>query len=93
MAQKKRKKPARKKSAILVNGEPYFDPNHEYFTEHFEELVDNHGGKWILLEEGKLVAICEEYEVHQYAEQIRQRGHVPFLSPIPTPEEVKCFLL
>jgi hypothetical protein len=92
MVEGKRKKKARGHTTILVNGEPYYDPNHEYFTEHFEELVDDHGGKWLVLEEGKLVAICEGSETHQYTEQIRQRGHVPFATPIPRPEEIECLL-
>lgn len=92
MVQKATKKGKGKKRSILVNGEYYYDPNHEYFTEHFEELVDNHGGMWIVLEEGELVAICEGYEIHQYTEQIRQKGHVPFATPIPRPEEINCIL-
>jgi hypothetical protein len=69
------KKTARKKSTILVNGEPYFDPNDAYFSGHFEELVDHHGGKWIVLEEGELAAICEGYEIRNYSAAKRHKRH------------------
>jgi len=70
----------------------YYDPNDAYFTEHFEELVDHHGGQWIVMAEGEVVAICEGYEIHQYTDQIRARGIVPFAAPIPRPEEIECLL-
>lgn len=92
MARKTRKRKLDVKTTILVNGEPYYDPNHEYFTEHFEELVDNHGGQWIVLAEGELVAICEDDEVLGYVEEVRRRGLVPFMSQIPRPEEIECLL-
>jgi len=70
----------------------YDNPNDAYFGSHFEELVDNYGGKWIVMAEGEVVAICEGHEMPHYADQIRKRGITPFAAPIPRPEEIECLL-
>ena len=96
MAQKKRKNtrtspkpPPRANRPPPAEKQYYSDPNDAYFREHFEELVDNHGGQWLVMADGEVVAICEGYEMHQYIDQIRARGIVPFIAPIPRPEEIK----
>jgi hypothetical protein len=99
MAHKKRQPSKRRASnAHRAKGETtpekqyYHDPNDAYYTEHFEELVDNHGGKWIVMADGEVVAICYAHEMDPYIDQIRARGIVPFAAPIPRPEEIECLL-
>jgi hypothetical protein len=94
MAQKRQKR----KSATAANQarrtkkQYYSNPNHDYFTEHFEELVDHHGGKYLVMADGEVVAICYGHEMDPYVDQIRERGIVPFIAPIPRPEEIECLL-
>lgn len=89
MAKNKPKKPN-----IGKKGEYYSEPNHDYFSEHFEELVLNHGGKWIVLIKGELISICHEDEITKYLALAREKypGEVPFASPIPKKEEIECIL-
>ena len=72
----------------------YHDPNHDYFSSHFEELVDNHGGKWIVLAKGQLIAICEGNEIHRWLDEAERKfpKEVPFATPIPRPEDIECIL-
>ena len=70
------------------------NPNDEYFTEHFEELVAEHGGEWIVITEGDLVGIGPKYAVREMLKEARKRfpGKIPLASPIPKEEEIECVL-
>jgi hypothetical protein len=72
----------------------YCDPNHGYFSEHFQELVEEHGGKWVILVKGRLLAVCERGEIAMYLAQARKKypDVTPFAAPIPREEEIECIL-
>ena len=86
---------ARRKSskAPKTTTQYYHDPNHDYFSSHFEELVTKHGGKWVVLAKGELIAICEGSEIHHWLDNARSKfpNEIPFASPIPRYEvKVLC---
>lgn len=89
MAEKKGSKKKEKEKE-----EYYYEPNHAYFSEHLEELVIKHGGKWIVLIKGELISICEGHEITKYLALAREKypGEVPFASPIPREDEIECIL-
>ena len=61
---------------------------------HFCELVKKHGGKWIVLTEGKLIGIGSSADIPALMEKARAAAPsaIPFLAPIPTPEDLECVL-
>lgn len=66
--------------------------NDHYFTEHFEELVTEHGGEWIVIAKGELVGIGPKHTVKEMLRNARERfpGEIPLASPIPREEEIEC---
>jgi hypothetical protein len=72
----------------------YHDPNHDYFSNHFEELVQRHGGKWIVLAKGYPVAICEASELDHWLNEAEKKfpQEVPFATPIPREDDIECIL-
>ncbi len=72
----------------------YHDPNHDYFSSHFEELVQRHGGKWIVLAKGHPVAICEASELDHWLDEAEKKfpQEVPFATPIPREDDIECVL-
>jgi hypothetical protein len=72
----------------------YHDPNHDYFSSRFEELVQNHGGKWIVLAKGQLIAICEGSELDHWLAEAEKKfpQTVPFATPIPREDDIECLL-
>jgi hypothetical protein len=72
----------------------YHDLNHDYFSSHFEELVKNHGGKWIVLSKGDLIAICEGSELNHRIDEAEKKfpRDIPFAAPIPREEDIECLL-
>jgi hypothetical protein len=72
----------------------YHDPNHDYFSSHFEELVKKHGGKWVVLAKGHLIAICEGSELNHWLDEVEKKfpQEVPFATPIPREDDIECIL-
>ncbi|MEW6102943.1 MAG: hypothetical protein AB1630_03855 [bacterium] len=72
----------------------YKDLNDEYFTSHFEELVKNHGGEWIVIAKGKKMGIGPKHEVREMFKMAKEKfpGEVCLISPIPKEEEIECIL-
>jgi hypothetical protein len=72
----------------------YENKNDAYFAKHFEELVNDHGGKWIVLVNGEKIAICSKYELSKILEKARKQfpNQTPFAAPIPRKEELQCIL-
>ena len=72
----------------------YHNPNHDYFSSHFEELVKNHGGKWIVLAKGHLIAICQGGELNHWLDEAEKKfpQEIPFATPIPREDEIECLL-
>ena len=68
--------------------------NDEYFSKHFEKLVDKHGGKWIVIVDGKKFAIGYKYELSKMLKKARKKypGKTPLAAPIPREEELQCIL-
>jgi hypothetical protein len=86
---------ADRKSTRQVKATQYYhDPNHDYFSSHFEELVNNHGGKWIILAKGHLIAICEGGGLNRGLDEAEKRypESVPFATPIPRAEDIEGIL-
>ena len=84
-----------KKTLATVQGvKELLDLNHSYFTKHFASLVRKHGGKWIILSEGKLIGIGGREDIPALMQKAREASPTtpPFLAPIPTPEELECVL-
>lgn len=70
------------------------DLNDRYFRKHFARLVEEHGGKWIILAEGELIGIGGRKDVSKLIQRAKQKypHSVPFASPIPAPHELECLL-
>lgn len=85
---------AKRNSARARQAKRPEDLNHLYFTIHFATLVRKHGGKWIVLTEGKLVGIGGKEDIPALMQKARAISPkvTPFLAPIPTPEEFECVL-
>ncbi|MDI6792259.1 MAG: DUF5678 domain-containing protein [bacterium] len=68
--------------------------NDEYFTEHFEELVAEHGGEWIVVARGELIGVGPKYTVREMLKKAREKfpHEIPLASPIPKEEEIECIL-
>jgi hypothetical protein len=70
-----------------------FDLNDRYFTTHFSSLVSKHGGKWLVLSEGKPIGIGGRDDIPTLMKKARATPPTtPFLAPIPKPEELECAL-
>ena len=72
----------------------YPDADDAYFRKNFSKLVREHGGKWIVLAEGKLIGIGPREKISALVEKAREifPKATPFLAPIPTEEELECVL-
>jgi len=72
----------------------YKSKNDAYFSKHFETLVNEHGGKWIIIVKGKKIAICPKHELSQRLKKARERypDETPLAAPIPRKEELQCIL-
>lgn len=70
------------------------DLNDDYFTEHFEELVENHGGEWIVIARGEKIGIGPKHKVREMLKIAKEKfpGEVYLISPIPKEEEIECIL-
>ena len=68
--------------------------NDAYFSAHFEELVNKHGGEWVVIAKGKKVAIGHKYELHEMLKKAREKypDAIPLAAPIPRKEELQCIL-
>ncbi len=85
---------AKRTSTTSRQAKTIHDANHRYFTIHFASLVRKHGGKWIVLAEGKLIGIGGSADIPALMEKARAAAPstIPFLAPIPTPEDLECVL-
>ncbi len=72
----------------------YLDPDDAYFRKNFSKLVREHGGKWIVLADGKLIGIGPREKISALVEKAREilPKATPFIAPIPTEEELECVL-
>ena len=72
----------------------YKNLNDKYFTDHFEELVENHGGEWIVIAGGKEIGIGPRHKLKYMLEIAKKKfpGEVCLVSPIPKEEEIECIL-
>ena len=72
----------------------FFDPNDECFRRHFTELVEQHGGEWIVIAGGEIVGIGPEAQVSQLSRKARELypEETPLLAPIPTADDIECIL-
>ncbi len=70
------------------------DPNDRYFHTHFARLVKEHGGKWIVLADGKLIGIGREKDVAKLIAKARSTHphSPPFAAPIPARQDLQCLL-
>lgn len=70
------------------------DLDDTYFQRHFARLVDKHGGKWVVLAEGRLIGIGEGGDVARLIRKARKKfpRSIPFASPIPSREDLECLL-
>jgi hypothetical protein len=84
---------AKRNSAEIRRVKELLNLNDRYFTKHFATLVRKHGGKWIVLSEGKLIGIGESKDLPGLMQKARAASPTPpFMAPIPTPEELQCVL-
>jgi hypothetical protein len=93
MRKSKREMPARMRQRTSVPTR-YSDPDDRYFKKHFGQLVREHGGKWIVLADGKLIGIAEKKQIAKLVQKA-QSNHpnaAPFIAPIPTKEDLECVL-
>ncbi|MEW5767874.1 MAG: hypothetical protein AB1797_09665 [bacterium] len=72
----------------------YKDLNDEYFTSHFEELVENHGGEWIIIAKGEKIGTGPKHKVREILKMAKEKfpAEVCLVSPIPKEEEIECVL-
>ncbi|MCD6220438.1 hypothetical protein J7K43_08665 [Candidatus Calescamantes bacterium] len=72
----------------------YENKNDAYFSAHFEELVNKHGGKWIVIAGGEEIAIGNKHELSQMLKKARKKypNETPLAAPIPRKEELQCIL-
>lgn len=72
----------------------YKSKNDAYFSEHFESLVDRHGGKWIVIVNGEKIAIGYKHELSKMLKKAREKypNETPLAAPIPRKEELQCIL-
>ena len=73
----------------------YFDPNDECFRKNFAELVEQHGGEWVVIAGGEIVGIGPEEQVSEMSQKAQELhpNDTPLLAPIPTADDVECILL
>jgi len=72
----------------------YSDPNDECFRRHFAELVEQHGGKWVVIAGGEIIGVGPEERVRAMSQKARKAhpDDTPLLAPIPTVDEIECVL-
>ena len=64
----------------------------QWYTDHFEELVQKYGGKSIAVVEEEIVAVAD---TEREAAQLAKESHpdaVPLVLSIPLEEELVCLL-
>ena len=72
----------------------YRDPDHEYFTTHFAELVKDHGGEWVVIVNGTLFDAGSKDALPEMLSRAKERfpDKTPLATPIPTEEDIECIL-
>ena len=64
----------------------------DWYTEHFEELIDKYPGKAVAVVKGEIVGVGEsERDLDRRARQ-QHPGEIPFVIRVPRPEELVCLL-
>ena len=64
----------------------------QWYTEHFEELVEKYGGKSIAVVNEKIIAVAD---TEREADRLAKESHpdaVPLVLSIPMEEELVCLL-
>lgn len=74
---------AHQKSALLVNGQPDYDPDRCPITEHFAGLRDRQRIWEIGFLNGDWVATGQKHEVPPCGQQVWPLGHGPIRSRLP----------
>ena len=65
----------------------------DWYTEHFEELVDKYPGKAVAVVNGEIIEIGDnERELDRRARE-RYPAETPFVIRVPTEQELICLLL
>jgi hypothetical protein len=64
----------------------------DWYTEHFEELVEKYAGKAVAVINGQVVEVGEsELQVDRRARE-QHPGQTPLVVTVPTQEELVCLL-
>lgn len=68
----------------------YKNIDDDYFTEHFEELVQNHGGEWIVITKGDKIGVGPKHTVKNMLKIAQRRfpSEVYLVLPIPKEEDI-----
>ncbi len=72
----------------------YPDPNDVCFRKHFKKLVAQHGGEWVVIAGGEIVAIGPEERVAEMRQKAKALypDDTPLVTPVPAPEDIECIL-
>jgi type I restriction-modification system DNA methylase subunit len=94
MAASRQKSTGRARNATGRNALSYRDQDDHYFRKHFARLVREHGGKWVVLANGKLIGIGKKNKIRGLVLKAQENypDSTPFIAPIPTQEELECVL-
>jgi len=64
----------------------------QWYTEHFEQLVDQYAGKSIAVIDGQIVAVADTEREAHLAAKASHPLDVPLVLSIPLEEELACLL-
>jgi hypothetical protein len=70
------------------------DKNEVFFRRHFEEFVNNYGGQWVVIANGRLIGTGTKDRIKELFTKAKKLypTEEPHISPIPKPEEIECVL-
>ena len=79
----------KKKSVVVKNG-----ANHRCFTKHFNRLVTQAGGKWVVIAGGQVIRIGPKQALKRMVREakVRYPDKTPLIAPIPTDQDLQCIL-
>ena len=68
--------------------------NHRCFTKHFNRLVTQAGGQWVVIARGQVIEVGPKRSLKRMVKQAKARypGETPLVAPIPTDQELQCIL-
>jgi hypothetical protein len=67
-------------------------PYTDYITEHFEELVIKHGGRYIAVVNEEVVAVGDSPRDVENEAMKRHPGKIPSVMKVPTEDDIVCLL-